>query len=210
VLQKFDLVIVGASFAGLSCARTAALRGLKVGVLDAKPDAGSRIRTTGILVKEVTDAFDLPASLQKKLRGVRLYAPNGRSLDLHAPGYYFQATDTATSRQRTRRAFFAGSPAKRNVLVRRHSLAENSRPHLRTKPELQFPPTGFGQNILSQPMAHVRASQQRSGLGGIGDLSSAQNWNASRSPRSTPGFCIVLPTAGLHRAISAGCWPAAG
>lgn len=95
MLRKFDLVVVGASFAGLSCARTAALRGLKVAVLDAKPDAGSRIRTTGILVKEVTDAFDLPAHLLIKIRGVRLYAPNGRALDLHAPGYYFQATDTA-------------------------------------------------------------------------------------------------------------------
>jgi digeranylgeranylglycerophospholipid reductase len=31
----------------------------------------------------------------RKVRGVRLYAPDGRSLDLHAPGYYFQATDTA-------------------------------------------------------------------------------------------------------------------
>lgn len=73
----------------------AALRGLKVAVLDAKENAGARVRTTGILVKEVTDAFDLPAHLLKKIRGVRLYAPNGRSLDLHAPGYYFQATDTA-------------------------------------------------------------------------------------------------------------------
>jgi flavin-dependent dehydrogenase len=95
VLQKFDLVVVGASFAGLSCARTAALRGLSVAVVDSKPDVGARIRTTGIVVKEVTDAFDLPAHLLKKIRGVRLYAPNGRSLDLHAPGYYFQATDTA-------------------------------------------------------------------------------------------------------------------
>ncbi|HEX3664697.1 MAG TPA: NAD(P)/FAD-dependent oxidoreductase [Rhizomicrobium sp.] len=95
MLQKFDLVVVGASFAGLSCARTAALRGLSVAVVDSKPDVGARIRTTGIVVKEVTDAFDLPAHLLKKIRGVRLYAPNGRSLDLHAPGYYFQATDTA-------------------------------------------------------------------------------------------------------------------
>jgi flavin-dependent dehydrogenase len=95
VWKKFDLVIVGASFAGLSCARTAALRGLSVAVIDSKLEPGARIRTTGIVVKEVTDAFDLPAHLLKKIRGVRLYAPSGRSLDLHAPGYYFQATDTA-------------------------------------------------------------------------------------------------------------------
>lgn len=95
VRKEFDVLIVGASFAGLACARTAALRGLKVGVIDAKPEPGARVRTTGILVKEATDDFDIPAHLMRKIRGVRLYAPDGRALDLSAPGYYFQATDTA-------------------------------------------------------------------------------------------------------------------
>jgi digeranylgeranylglycerophospholipid reductase len=95
VIQKFDLVIVGGSFAGLACARTAALRGLKVAVLDSKPEPGARVRTTGIVVKEASDDFDLPAHLMRKVRGVRLYAPDNRFVDLHAPGYFFQATDTA-------------------------------------------------------------------------------------------------------------------
>jgi flavin-dependent dehydrogenase len=95
MVRKFDLIIVGGSFAGLACARTAALRGLKVAVLDAKPEPGARVRTTGIVVKEASDDFDLPANLMRKVRGVRLYAPDDRSLDLHAPGYFFQATDTA-------------------------------------------------------------------------------------------------------------------
>lgn len=94
-MRKFDLVIVGGSFAGLACARTAALRGLKVAVVDAKKEPGARIRTTGIVVKEASDDFDLPARLMRKVRGVRLYAPDDRTLDLHAPGYFFQATDTA-------------------------------------------------------------------------------------------------------------------
>jgi digeranylgeranylglycerophospholipid reductase len=91
----FDLVVVGGSFAGLACARTAALRGLKVAVVDSKPEPGARVRTTGILVKEATDDCDLPASLMRKIRGVRLYAPDGRALDLSAPNYFFHATDTA-------------------------------------------------------------------------------------------------------------------
>jgi digeranylgeranylglycerophospholipid reductase len=93
--HHFDLVIVGASFAGLACARTAALRGLKVAVLDAKSEPGARVRTTGILVKEATDDFDVPAHLTRKVRGVKLYAPSGKALALSAPGYYFQTTDTA-------------------------------------------------------------------------------------------------------------------
>src|SRR5579863_8124971 len=95
MVHKFDLLVVGGSFAGLACARTAALRGLKVAVLDSKPEPGARVRTTGILVKEATDDCDLPSRLMRKVPGVRLYAPDGRSLDLHAPGYFFQATDTS-------------------------------------------------------------------------------------------------------------------
>lgn len=94
MIRHFDLVIVGGSFAGLACARTAALRGLKVAVVDSKPEPGARVRTTGIVVKEASDDFDLPARLMRKVRGVRLYAPNDSSLDLSAPGYFFQATDT--------------------------------------------------------------------------------------------------------------------
>jgi flavin-dependent dehydrogenase len=93
MVQRFDLAIVGGSFAGLACARSAALRGLKVALLDAKPDPGLRVRTTGIIVKEASDAFDLPARMMRKVPGVRLYAPDNRSLDFSAPGYFFQATD---------------------------------------------------------------------------------------------------------------------
>ncbi|MDE2182536.1 MAG: NAD(P)/FAD-dependent oxidoreductase [Alphaproteobacteria bacterium] len=94
MIRKFDVVIVGGSFAGLACARTAALRGLKVAVIDAKAEPGARVCTTGIIVKEACDDFDLPATLMRKVRGVRLYAPDDRALDLHAPGYFFQSTDT--------------------------------------------------------------------------------------------------------------------
>ena len=95
MIRKFDLVIVGGSFAGLACARTAALKGMSVAVVDAKPEPGARVTTTGIVVKEASDDFDLPARLMRKVRGVRLYSPDRRSVDLHAPGYFFHATDTA-------------------------------------------------------------------------------------------------------------------
>ena len=91
----FDVVIVGASFAGLLCARTAAMRGLKVCVLEAKADPGARIHTTGILVKEAADEVDLPHDLMRRVHGVRLYAPNLKSIDLFAPGSYFLTTRTA-------------------------------------------------------------------------------------------------------------------
>ena len=79
MIQKFDLAIVGGSFAGLACARSAALRGMKVVVLDGKPEPGARVRTTGILVKEASDEFDLPAQMMRTVHGVRLYAPDDRA-----------------------------------------------------------------------------------------------------------------------------------
>lgn len=91
----YDLVIVGAGFSGLVCARTAAMRGLRVCVLEAKDDPGARIHTTGILVKEAADEIDLPHNLMRRVHGVRLYAPNLKSIDLFAPGSYFLTTRTA-------------------------------------------------------------------------------------------------------------------
>jgi len=90
----YDLIVVGASFAGLIAARTAAHRGLRVAVVDAKKEPGARVRTTGILVKEAAEEIDIPATLTRKINGVRLYAPNHQFTDLYAPGYYFLATDT--------------------------------------------------------------------------------------------------------------------
>lgn len=90
----YDLVIVGASFAGLVAARTAAMRGLTVAVLDAKPEAGHRVATTGILVKEAAEEIDVPHHLTRRVHGVRLYAPNLAHIDLFAPGYFFLTTDT--------------------------------------------------------------------------------------------------------------------
>lgn len=106
----YDLIIVGASFAGLVAARTAAHRGLKVAVIDAKAEPGARVRTTGVLVKEAIDDTDIPSSLTRKIPGVRLYAPNNRHIDLFAPGYYFLATDTpAIMRWLAREAARAGA-----------------------------------------------------------------------------------------------------
>jgi digeranylgeranylglycerophospholipid reductase len=94
-VRPYDLVIVGASFAGLVAARTAAMRGLKVAVLEAKPEAGHRVATTGILVKEAAEEIDIPHTLTRRVHGVRLYAPSRRHIDLFTPGYFFLTTDTA-------------------------------------------------------------------------------------------------------------------
>lgn len=93
-MRTVDLAIIGSGFAGLACAEAAAVRGVRAVVLESKPTVGARPHTTGLLVKELADELDVPRRLTRKIPGVRLYAPNMRSVDLHRPGYYFLATDT--------------------------------------------------------------------------------------------------------------------
>ena len=93
----WDAVVVGASFSGAACALAAAQYGLRVCVLERKRDPGIKLHTTGIIVKEAAERTWLnrmPAALHRRIAGVRLYAPNLRSVALQAPDYYFLTTDT--------------------------------------------------------------------------------------------------------------------
>jgi digeranylgeranylglycerophospholipid reductase len=94
---SYDLAVVGAGFAGLACARRAALAGLRVVLLEKKASAGARLHTTGMIVKDAVDTIpwlrDVPQQLVRPIEGVKLYAPNLSHMDLRAPGYYFWATD---------------------------------------------------------------------------------------------------------------------
>ncbi|WP_419164520.1 NAD(P)/FAD-dependent oxidoreductase [Candidatus Palauibacter sp.] len=92
---NYDLLVVGAGFAGLACARRAAERGLSVLVLDRKSEPGEHIHTTGILVKEAWDEWAAPAALVRRIDRVRVYDPRHRSVDLERERYFFMATDTA-------------------------------------------------------------------------------------------------------------------
>lgn len=94
---QWDVVVVGASFAGAACALAARRAGLRVCVLERKRDPGMRLHTTGIIVREAAEGTPLaaiPAPLVRRIEGVRLYAPNLHDMALQRPGYYFLATDT--------------------------------------------------------------------------------------------------------------------
>ncbi|MFO1303289.1 MAG: FAD-dependent oxidoreductase [Burkholderiales bacterium] len=91
---RYDVAVIGAGFAGLACARAAARRGLRVLVTDRKGEPGVRMHTTGLVVKEAAERWEIPAALTQRVHGVRLYSPSLRTLDLESAGYYFLATDT--------------------------------------------------------------------------------------------------------------------
>jgi geranylgeranyl reductase family protein len=96
--MQTDCVVVGAGFAGLACATALARAGFHVRVLEKKGEAGERLHTTGVLVKEVVEQIALldpvPPTMLRSIAGVRLYSPKRQSVDLRAPGYFFLATDT--------------------------------------------------------------------------------------------------------------------
>lgn len=95
--RSYDLIIIGASFAGVACALEAARAGMEVCVVERKNDPGERLHTTGILVPEALAQpalANVPAHLLREVSQVRLYAPNLRCLTLSASGYRFRTTDT--------------------------------------------------------------------------------------------------------------------
>ena len=93
-MKEYDLIVAGAGFSGLACAELAAKNNLNTLILERKYNITKNIHTTGILVKEIAEEWNLPARLTKKINGVRLYSPALDWIDLYSPEYYFFATDT--------------------------------------------------------------------------------------------------------------------
>lgn len=96
---QWDVVVVGASFAGAACALAARQAGLRVCVLERKRDPGIRLHTTGIIVSEAAEQTPLsriPREYVRRVERVRLYAPNLRSILLQRRDCYFLTTDTAS------------------------------------------------------------------------------------------------------------------
>ena len=112
-MKEYDLIVVGAGFSGLACAELSAKNNLNTLVLERKYDITKNIHTTGILVKEIADEWNLPARLIKRINGIRLYSPSLDWIDLYSPGYCFFATDMpGLMRWQTEHAIAAGVKIK--------------------------------------------------------------------------------------------------
>jgi len=91
-MREQDLIVVGASFAGIACARAANARGLQTSILEQKLEPGQQPASTGLLLRESSEPWEIPDKLLRPLRGLRLYAPSLRWVDLVFPGYTFYAS----------------------------------------------------------------------------------------------------------------------
>ena len=85
-MKQFDVAIIGAGLAGLQCARLLSRDGLKVLLVDRKPELSKAIHTTGIFVRRTLEDFDIPEEcLGPAVRHVTLHSPARRTLELSSP-----------------------------------------------------------------------------------------------------------------------------
>lgn len=133
-MKEYDLIVAGAGFSGLACAELSAKNNLNTLLLERKHDITKNIHTTGILVREIADEWNLPARLIKRINGIRLYSPALDWVDLYSPGYYFLATDMpGLMRWQAERAIAAGvkinleTPYKTSRYVNSRHLFENEK-----------------------------------------------------------------------------------
>ncbi|MGH9904827.1 MAG: NAD(P)/FAD-dependent oxidoreductase, partial [Pyrinomonadaceae bacterium] len=85
-MKEYDVIIVGAGLAGLQCGRLLGRQGLRVLLVDRKPQLDQSIHTTGVFVRRTLEDFDLPEDcLGPAVRHVTLYSPARRKLELSSP-----------------------------------------------------------------------------------------------------------------------------
>ncbi|MFI5274231.1 MAG: FAD-dependent monooxygenase [Ktedonobacterales bacterium] len=93
---RYDVVVVGASFAGLAFATAAATRGLRVLVVERDAEIGQVVRTTGVLFSDVFDVMDIPSRfLMNAVRQIRLRAPQHEPITIASQAFRFYMADVA-------------------------------------------------------------------------------------------------------------------
>ncbi|MBA3825864.1 MAG: FAD-dependent monooxygenase [Ktedonobacterales bacterium] len=92
--QPYDVVVVGASFAGLSFASAAAVQGMRVLVLERDPVVGGVVRTTGVLFSDVLTLIDVPSRyLMNAVNRLILHVPNQPMISVGSASYRFFMAD---------------------------------------------------------------------------------------------------------------------
>lgn len=213
-MSRYDLVVVGAGFAGLACAQAAAGQGVNTLVLERKSRPGASPHTTGILVKEVAEAWDFPSSMTRRINGVRLYSPSLDFIDLTSPDYYFLATDTgacldwlaagacaAGAKLRTRTLYTSAQQEGLQVRIARHNI--QTRYLVGCDGARSRVARNFQLGINKQFIFGVEV--EMTGVGGI----DADRLHVFLDAELAPGYIgWVVPGVGVHQIGLAVRWPA--
>ncbi|MHB8600530.1 MAG: FAD-dependent monooxygenase [Ktedonobacteraceae bacterium] len=119
--NNYDVIVVGASFAGLSFASIAAALGLRVLVLERDAEVGGIVRTTGVLFSDVLDYVDVPARfLMNAIRRIQLQPPDRPAIAVSSRAYRFYMVDVPGMLQ-----WMATQAEERGATVRCNTLFLN-------------------------------------------------------------------------------------
>ncbi len=90
----YDVVVVGASFAGLSFASVASALGLRVLVVEKDSKVGGIVRTTGVLFSDVLDILDVPPRyLLNSVRRIHIQPPDHAPVEIASRAYRYYMAD---------------------------------------------------------------------------------------------------------------------
>lgn len=92
----FDVVVVGASFAGSTFAREAAQQGARVLLLEKDATVGRAVHTTGVLIAEVLELSDIPRRfVLDPVNAFHIYPPDRRRITLGSHDLRYWMSDTS-------------------------------------------------------------------------------------------------------------------
>lgn len=90
-MKQYDVIVIGAGFAGLSSALTLAKHGLNVCVIEKKKKIGEPVQTTGIFIQSLIDSFLIPKEfIENEVKGMFIYSPSEKcyTIKLKTPRFY--------------------------------------------------------------------------------------------------------------------------
>ena len=120
--NDYDVIVVGASFAGLSFASIGAALGLRVLVLERDDKVGGVVRTTGVLFSDVLDYVDVPARfLMNAIRRIQLHPSDRPAIEVSSRAYRFYMVDVPGMLQ-----WMANQAEERGATVRCNTLFLNA------------------------------------------------------------------------------------
>ncbi|MEW6069584.1 MAG: NAD(P)/FAD-dependent oxidoreductase, partial [Candidatus Thermoplasmatota archaeon] len=85
MMEKYDIVVVGAGPAGSTCAKVASEKGCKVLLIEKRQEIGVPVRCGEGVSKRIEElGINIPKyCIAQDIKGARIFAPNGKFIELN-------------------------------------------------------------------------------------------------------------------------------
>jgi digeranylgeranylglycerophospholipid reductase len=124
-MRDYDVIVIGGGPIGAVAARRAAMTGARTLLLEKGDGSGKPARCTGLVSPRTLDVLEVSnRSTLREIRGGRLHAPGGRTLNLHADHVKAVVVDRAAlNRELLERAHSSGTEIRTGADGARSSVA---------------------------------------------------------------------------------------